>query len=513
MKHHRVILAALGAALYSAGGAHAQTPLANDGWDYSIINSTIEDYLSTNYGVINGAKAIVPFQNATYSGVKGADGARVADVDGDGDYDVVTVYEESKELYVYENTDPVSEHRNAFRRQLIGIGCGGSEEAIFFDFDGDDDPDIVCTATSGGPGLAGEIIYVYENNINGRTGCHLSAPSPCWSLTPSSLGANVPQKDWYRLGGDLGSMDINNDGCPDLAIGSAGGEVGVLWCPLNEDRADPLDWTYQRLWNVNDAEVQKLSMIRRSNGAWLVWSVKDPNQGVYYAKYKAGTGYGPTAKWSAITRLVKDVYSMEFTIADVDGDNAPDLVLPTREDPRANNRGAVRVYWGNNKLNRPWIDLNYSLFTLQWANTRCNGLRNENIAKGVSVGEVWAATGGPNVADIVVMGRGCPYAANGFLFYRSLLTDLASVRNPLNWAWRSLTNHKGSVMQDAEEQKWDAPQLVDLDGDGDQDIVGSDENGDWGDTFKNGVNDADGAPGSDPHDDGLGTVVFWNPTL
>jgi hypothetical protein len=203
---------------------------------------------------------------------------------------------------------------------------------------------------------------------------------------------------------------------------------------------------------------------------------------------------------------------MEFTIADVDGDSAPDLVLPTRDDPRAITRGAVRVYWGDNKLNRPWIDLNYSLFTLQWAHSLCNGLRNENIAKGVAVGEILEAVPGAKFADIIVMGRGCPYAANGFLYYKSTLTNPAQVRNPNNWAWRSLTNHTGNIMQDAEEQKWDAPQLVDLDDDGDLDIVGSDENGDWGDTFKNGVNDADGAPGSDPHDDGLGTVVFWNPS-
>ena len=50
---------------------------------------------------------------------------------------------------------------------------------------------------------------------------------------------------------------------------------------------------------------------------------------------------------------------------------------------------------------------------------------------------------------------------------------------------------------------------MDIDRDGDLDVLSSDENGDWGDTFRNGVNSI--ARGADPHDDGLGTLVFWNP--
>jgi hypothetical protein len=466
------------------------------------LDSTADSWLKVNYGARNGAKQSVPFWWNNYSGATGADGSRAADVDRDGDMDVLTVYEESKALYVYENTWG-RDHYNAVARQKVGAGCGASEEAIFLDFDGNGYPDIVCVATAGGPGVAGERVYGYRNlrPVGGSCAIVNGVTSPCWSATPLEFGGSgVPQKNWYRIGGDNGSIDLNADNCPDIAIGSAGGDIGVLWCPP-ATRTNPATWTYSKVWDVSDAEIQKIMMVRHAGATWLVWSAKMPNKGVYAAKYQSGIG--ASATFATVQRIVGDVYSMELTLANVDGDGVPDLVLPTREDVAG--MGVVRVYFGSATASAPWLGQGYMRLDPPWEHASCNGLRNENIAKGVAVGDVWGGT----QPDIVVMGRGCPFAANGFFYYQQKVSDALPRRNRANYTWRPLTNQTKAIYQDNEEQKWDSPQLVDIDRDGDLDVVSSDENGDWGDTFKNGLSST--ATGSDPHDDGVGTIVFWNP--
>lgn len=488
-----------------------------DGWDYSILDTKSEKWLEVFYGVTEDHKAVVPWFLDSYSDVKGADGSRLADVDLDnnGAMDVLTVYEGSKQLFVYLNTWG-SQHYNAVGRQQVGDGCGASEEAVFFDFTGNGYPDIVCAATSRGSGLEGNRIYVFVNQFDSpdcseNNAIESGTPSPCWSLA-QQVGNNIPHKNWYRIGGDMGSIDFNDDNCPDLAIGSSGGDVGVLWCPGEDERPDPNNWDYQTVWDVDDGEVQRIMTIKYSvkdqESTWLVWSVKKPKSGVYVSRYQPNED-DPTkpGTFSDATQIVDNIKSMEFTIADLDDDELGDLVLPTRND--VDGSGIVRVFFGAEGLDAPWFGQADMQLVPPWGSAICDGLRTYKTPKGVAVGNVW----GDDALDIVVMGRGCPYAANGFFYYDPITEDSQSPkREAKNYVWRPLTNQTGNIFQDNEEEKWDRPQLHDMDCDGDLDVVASDEEGDWADTFKDGLQPDPVRSGEDPHDYGVGTLIFWNPS-
>jgi hypothetical protein len=253
---------------------------------------------------------------------------------------------------------------------------------------------------------------------------------------------------------------------------------------------------------------------------WLIWSVKSPNAGVYASKYFPNEqNPAQPGLFSKPVEIVDGVKSMEFDIGEIDGadangDSYPDLVLPTRGD--TGGVGLVRVYFGAPGLVAPWFQQTPLILTPAWESALCNRLRTYNVVKGAAIGDIWNnpnAPSGKTYNEIVIMGRGCPYASNGF-FYFDPGSDDPAPTNPANYVWRSLTNQAGNIFQDQEVEKWDRPQLADMDCDGDLDVISADEEGDWYDTFRNGVNDPNPVrTGDDPNDYGVGTLIFWNPTV
>jgi len=150
-------------------------------------------------------------------GGSGADGVDVKDFDGDGDYDIVTGWEESGVTYVYRNpcnpADPLHPAgctNNGNVRRVWhapwspdpydvrgGAYTTDIEDATFADFDLDGRPDGVVSSTEG---------LTRELNVHGLT--HLGT----W------LGRQLPGNDHLWM--QARTADINGDGCADIVAGN-----------------------------------------------------------------------------------------------------------------------------------------------------------------------------------------------------------------------------------------------------------------------------------------------------
>lgn len=150
-------------------------------------------------------------------GCSGADGVDVKDFDGDGDFDVVTGWEESGVTFVYRNpcnpSNPTNPTNCTYPAQVLqqwqsswgpepmdvrgGAGTGSIEDAAFADFNLDGRPDGVVTATEAS---------------NQHVKLHGMTSSGTW------LGESLPgEKNAYM---QVRTADINGDGCADIVAGS-----------------------------------------------------------------------------------------------------------------------------------------------------------------------------------------------------------------------------------------------------------------------------------------------------
>ncbi len=80
--------------------------------------------------------------------MEGADGVDLFDIDGDGDLDAVSAWEESGVVLLHENPGP-TQVKNRWARTVVngGLDVQKIEDARFADFDGDGFIDAVVTAT------------------------------------------------------------------------------------------------------------------------------------------------------------------------------------------------------------------------------------------------------------------------------------------------------------------------------------------------------------------------------
>src|SRR5688572_23677222 len=78
---------------------------------------------------------------------RGADGTKLADINGDGWLDITTGWEEQGETRLYLNPGPQGAVKNPWPKVVVGK-TPSSEDAVFADLDGDGSLDII-SATEG----------------------------------------------------------------------------------------------------------------------------------------------------------------------------------------------------------------------------------------------------------------------------------------------------------------------------------------------------------------------------
>lgn len=232
----------------------------------------------------------------------------LADVDGDGDPDLVVGLSEDGGVRVYTNTGtPAAAQFSAAAAQTLG-DIGLYAYPVFCDLDGDGDQDILCGRDAHG------FVY-YQNNGN--------AGNPLWEAN-SALFTGLGNATYWNSP-DL--ADISGDGLPDLVFGTAD---GPLFYYLN------IGTQSSPVWQANTSLFGVVIDVGGASSPWLQDFDGDGDLDLIsgsqlgYIKYHENTGTIYAPAWSEnsayFASIDHSIYAAAAT-GNLDADGLPDAVV------------------------------------------------------------------------------------------------------------------------------------------------------------------------------------------
>jgi len=346
---------------------------------------------------------------------RGADGVRLGDVNGDGLMDIVTGWEEGGVVKLYVNPGP-DEVKQAWPAVVVGR-VGNVEDAVLVDLDGDGAVDVVSCCE-------GRTRTVYVHWGPADQARLLDAQAWVTEAVPATTGLQM----WmYCL-----PMQVDGQRGVDLVVGSKERGAAVGWL---ESPADPRDlgaWTYHK---VSDAG-WIMSLERAAGdgpGRVLVTDRKGPTRGVYLLEVPGWT--------RTDLELGKAEYMFAAQAPDGLGGLAPGWAVATRD-------GVLRLYIES----RDGEVLKFDVVDVPWP----FGVKH---GKAVAVGRVDADAHEDLVLTTNIQGQ-------------DHLPSVTWVRvdpttPPQQWQRFDIGGPAGT--------KFDRIELIDLDGDGDLDVLTCEE--------------------------------------
>lgn len=349
------------------------------------------------------------------AGKRGADGVRIGDINGDGLPDIVTGWEEGDAIRVCLNPGP-----EASREIWPGFTAGRArhtEDAVFGDLDGDGRLDVISSSEGGT-----QTVFVHWAPGNDED----LADEALWKT--AAFPATAKQQRWmFCL-----PYDVDHDGDTDLFLGSKNENGSISWL---ENPGD----TVAR-------EVEKWNLHRITEAAWIMTLTILPSEGNDYllASDRKGSNSGiylipllDESPWFGKARLVaaSGEEVMFLDIARLDDDDRLDIVASIKPNQ-------TRVLYQPETILAPWIDSSdLDPFTQELYGT----------AKAVKVGDL----SGDNIPDFVITCEQANGKKRG-AFISNVFSEITEVSGP-------------------EGVKFDRIELLDLDADGDLDIITCEE--------------------------------------
>ena len=346
---------------------------------------------------------------------QGADGVRIADVNGDGQPDIATAWEESGHVraYLHPGADKVAQQWPA-----VTVGMVSSpEDAVFTDLDGDGKFEVVSSAEG-----EEKTIFVHESTGNSyldETG---------WETRP--LQRSVGKNQWMFAY----PMDVDGNGSADLVTGSKNdfAAIGSWRFPSTPNgRASWSRW-YGAGWVMS---IRAHDMNGDGAADIVASDRKGPRSGVLWFQNMPGS-----AAWPVVRVGPEGEHEAMFLdIADLDDDGNMDVVLAVRDGP-------IQFFRGMSARGNRWrtypIDMPDGFGT----------------GKAVAAGDIDL----DGVTDLVFTCEQADGDLSGVGLLRHSGDPTAS-----RWEATDLGGPDGV--------KFDRIELVDLDGDGDLDVLTSEE--------------------------------------
>ncbi len=390
----------------------------------------ITPILALSFGLVLGTYAEASWRRHTIDlKTRGADGVRLADVNGDGWLDAVTPWEEGGLIRVCLHPGP---RRCKSPWPAVTVGHVRSpEDAVFLDIDGDDAHDVVscCEGST-------RTVYVHWAPTDPKQYMEERA----W--TTAAVPVTRGRQQWmFAL-----PMDVDARYGQDLIVGSKGVNGSISWLELPENARDLDGWKLHSLrpagWIMSlvahdmdeDGDPDIVASDRKGLRRGVLW-LENPGP--------ISTRHG--GRWREHTIGGKDHEVMFLDLCDLDKNGRIDLLVATR-------KGQLLLF----RRSRHDID--------QWNTLTIANPYTISHGKAVRVGDI-DLDGRPDIA----------HSAN--TYGNRLKPGVAWLRPNADQVSAEWTAN--DVSRD-EGVKFDLIQLYDVDHDGDLDILTTEEHDNLG---------------------------------
>jgi hypothetical protein len=246
------------------------------------------------------------------SSSQGADGVRTADINGDGRLDVTTGWEEGGEVRVYLHPGP-EQVREPWPRVTVAH-VASPEDAVFVDLDGDGAIDVVSCCEGGT-----KRVYV-----------HWAPTDPQQLLSSDAwMTAEIPATRGRRWMYAL-PLDIDGQHGLDLVIGSKNDGACIGWLQSPADPRDLAAWRFHHLRDAGWMMSLEPSDIDGDGDTDIVFSDRrGPRRGAFWLENPGRVAAASGSLWTEHPIGAHDRELMFLRVADLDDDGSDEVHITT----------------------------------------------------------------------------------------------------------------------------------------------------------------------------------------